>query len=68
MRLDEFSAPADIDGVFTTTEQIRFLSVGFDTLPGAPAVAGTGWRNLVVRIVPWLILFCSGRGVVRAGG
>ena len=65
MRLDEFSAPADIDGVFTTTEQIRFLSVGFDTLPAEPAVAGTGWRNLVVRIVPWLILFSFGRGAAR---
>ncbi len=68
MRLDEFSAPADIDGVFTTTEQIRFLSVGFDTLPAEPAVAGTGWRNLVVRIIPWLTLFCFGPDGVRAGG
>ena len=68
MRLDEFSAPADIDGVFTTTEQIRFLSVGFDTLPAAPSISDGGWRSILPRIIPWLILFCSGRGVVRAGG
>ena len=30
MRIDEFSAPLHIDGVFDDTERIRFASFGFD--------------------------------------
>lgn len=30
MRIDEFSAPSDIDGVMGTKEQRRFLLFGFD--------------------------------------
>lgn len=30
MRIDEFSAPADIDGTLDTTEITRFLLFGFD--------------------------------------
>ena len=30
MRLDEFSAPPHIDGVFDDVERIRFVSFGFD--------------------------------------
>lgn len=31
MRIDEFSAPSDIDGAIDSTEQTRFLLFGFDT-------------------------------------
>ena len=30
MRIDEFSAAADMDGLMTATEITRFMSVGFD--------------------------------------
>jgi len=30
MRLDEFSAPADIDGIFSNIERTRFVCFGFD--------------------------------------
>ena len=33
MRIDEFSAPAAIDGSISTIEQTRFLSFGFDIAP-----------------------------------
>lgn len=32
MRIDEFSAPADIDGVIDATERTRFSSLGFDII------------------------------------
>lgn len=39
MRLDEFSAPADIDGVFTATERTRFVTFGFDIAFDSPVEA-----------------------------
>lgn len=30
MRIDEFSAPAQIDGTLTVTERTRFMLFGFD--------------------------------------
>jgi len=32
MRLDEFSAPLHIDGVFDNVERTRFVSFGFDLI------------------------------------
>ena len=30
MRIDEFSNPSDLDGMFTPTEQTQFMLFGFD--------------------------------------
>lgn len=30
VRIDEFSAPGDIDGTLSKSEQVRFLTLGFD--------------------------------------
>lgn len=37
MRIDEFSNTAGIDGALSSTEQTRFMCVGFDIAPGLPA-------------------------------
>lgn len=38
MRIDEFSAPSNIDGSLSSTEMTRFMSFGFDIAPSAPVV------------------------------
>jgi hypothetical protein len=48
LRLDEFSAPADIDGEFTTQERTRFLSFGFDI---TMYVSAAGYRPYLFVVV-----------------
>ncbi len=45
MRIDEFSAPADIDTIFTQEERTRFSCFGFDIASGAAPVGGGGRRK-----------------------
>jgi len=51
VRIDEFSAPGDIDGSLSTEEQTRFLTFGFDIPLDEPAVIVTprGRINMVCK-------------------
>lgn len=51
MRIDEFSAPTDIDGSLSTEEITRFLLFGFDITISPPAVVvGKVCASLIVKI------------------